>query len=223
MRAPFEPDLPTEVAEAETAVTGPVAVMRAAGRDRSRLAAVAALGAIVALVLLIVALSGGSDSPEREVANQGAEQGQPEGGDEQPSQGGEAESPADSEAAAGPPPAPSSAPDPEQAAALNDQGFSLIQAGRSAEAVPILRRSVELFGDNTGDINYAFALFNLGQALNDAGRPAEAVPVLQERLEIPNQTETVRAELDAALAALGGSKPPKPKKPKKVPPGQAER
>jgi hypothetical protein len=31
-----------------------------------------------------------------------------------------------------------------------------------------------------------------------AGEPGEAVPVLERRMRIPNQTDTVRRELDAA-------------------------
>jgi hypothetical protein len=36
-----------------------------------------------------------------------------------------------------------------------------------------------------------------------AGHPEEAIPILERRLEIPNQTQTVQTELDAARAAAG--------------------
>jgi hypothetical protein len=36
-----------------------------------------------------------------------------------------------------------------------------------------------------------------------AGRPQEAIPILERRLQIPDQTETVQRELDAARAAAG--------------------
>jgi hypothetical protein len=36
-----------------------------------------------------------------------------------------------------------------------------------------------------------------------AGQPEAAIPILEQRLQIPDQTETVQAELDAARAAAG--------------------
>jgi serine/threonine protein kinase len=105
-----------------------------------------------------------------------------------------------------PPPAEAGAPtpasDPSTAGAqLNDEGYSLIQQGRYDEAIPVLRRAVESFPEGTTDLNFAYALFNLGHALRMAGDPQAAIPILEQRLEIPDQTETVQAELDAARAA----------------------
>jgi eukaryotic-like serine/threonine-protein kinase len=88
-------------------------------------------------------------------------------------------------------------------AQLNEEGYSLIQQGRYAEAIPVLRRAVESFPQETTDINFAYALFNLGHALRMAGHPEEAVPILERRLQIPDQTQTVQTELDAARAAAG--------------------
>lgn len=85
-------------------------------------------------------------------------------------------------------------------AALNEQGYSLIQEGRYADAIPVLQRAVASFPRGTSDINYAYALFNLGHALRMDGRPDEAIPILERRLGIPDQTETVQRELDAARA-----------------------
>ena len=87
---------------------------------------------------------------------------------------------------------------------LNAQGYSLIQQGRYAEAVPVLRRAVAAFPQGTTDINYAYALFNLGHALRMSGHPEEAIPILERRLQIPDQTATVQAELDAARVAAAG-------------------
>jgi tetratricopeptide (TPR) repeat protein/predicted Ser/Thr protein kinase len=99
-------------------------------------------------------------------------------------------------------PPPTSASEPGTAGSqLNDEGYSLIQQGRYAEAIPVLRTAVASFGEGTTDINFAYALFNLGHALRMAGHPEEAIPILEQRLEIPDQTETVQAELDAARAA----------------------
>ncbi|MGI8461276.1 MAG: protein kinase domain-containing protein [Solirubrobacterales bacterium] len=91
----------------------------------------------------------------------------------------------------------------EDPAALNDEGFALLQEGRAEEAIVPLQRAVDSFPEGTTDLTYAFALFNLGSALRAAGRPEEAIPVLEQRLEIPNQTETVQRELDLARADAG--------------------
>ena len=88
--------------------------------------------------------------------------------------------------------------DPARGAALNDEGFALMNQGRYDEAVAKLQEAVDSFPPGTDDINYAYALFNLGKALRLAGRPDEAIPILEQRLQIPNQTETVKAELKQA-------------------------
>jgi serine/threonine-protein kinase len=106
---------------------------------------------------------------------------------------------------------PAAAPAPPEAppagsgdgAALNAQGFDLMQDGRYDEAIPILQRAVDSFPEGTDDLNYAYALFNLGRSLRLAGRPDEAIPILEQRLEIPNQTETVQKELDLAKRQAG--------------------
>jgi eukaryotic-like serine/threonine-protein kinase len=97
--------------------------------------------------------------------------------------------------------ASSSSPDASVSGAqLNEEGYALIQQGRYAEAVPVLRKAVAAFPRGTTDINYAYALFNLGHALRMAGHPEKAIPILERRLEIPDQTATVQGELDAARA-----------------------
>ena len=102
-------------------------------------------------------------------------------------------------------PAPSkSAPKPAAgAASLNDQGFALMNRGRYDEAIPLLQRAVDSYGDGSRDLTYAYALYNLGRSLRLAGRADEAIPVLERRLRIPNQTGTVRKELEAARKAAG--------------------
>jgi eukaryotic-like serine/threonine-protein kinase len=103
--------------------------------------------------------------------------------------------------------APAEAPvgSAEDGVALNAEGYELMQQGRYDEAIPILERAVAAFPEGTTDLDYAYALFNLGRSLRLAGRFEEAIPILERRLEIPNQTETVQAELDAAR---GSSKHP---------------
>jgi len=112
-----------------------------------------------------------------------------------------AEAPPSASAVAAPSASPS---DPGATGAqLNAEGYSLIQQGRYAEAIPVLRSAVASFPQETTDLNFAYALFNLGHALRMAGQPETAIPILERRLQIPNQTETVQAELDAARAAAG--------------------
>jgi eukaryotic-like serine/threonine-protein kinase len=94
--------------------------------------------------------------------------------------------------------------DSASGAALNDQGFDLMNQGRYDEAIPILQRAVDSFPSGTTDLTYAYALFNLGKSLRLAGRPDEAIPILEERLKIPNQTETVRRELELAKQQAKG-------------------
>jgi eukaryotic-like serine/threonine-protein kinase len=93
--------------------------------------------------------------------------------------------------------------DPALGASLNQRGFELIQAGMYEEAVPVLEEAVRAFPPETEELEYAYALFNLGHALRLSGRAAEAVPVLERRLEIPDQTDVVRSELDAARSEAG--------------------
>jgi eukaryotic-like serine/threonine-protein kinase len=115
-------------------------------------------------------------------------------------------------------------------AALNDQGFGLMNQGRYDEAIPVLQQAVQACGNSVSDLTCAYATFNLAKALRLAGRPAEAIPLLERRLQNPDQRGEVEAELAAARAAAGqggdsgvdqgpgrgAGKPGKgPKKPKK--------
>ena len=78
-----------------------------------------------------------------------------------------------------------------------------MRAGNYDDAVPVLQEAVNSFPPDTQDLNYAYALFNLGQSLRLAGRPDEAIPVLEKRLQIPNQTKAVEAELKKAKKEAG--------------------
>jgi hypothetical protein len=92
---------------------------------------------------------------------------------------------------------------PESGAALNEQGYALIQAGEYEAAVPVLEEAVASYPEGSEEIDYAYALFNLGHALRLSGRSPEAIPILERRLEIPDQTSTVEEELEAARAEAG--------------------
>jgi serine/threonine-protein kinase len=88
-------------------------------------------------------------------------------------------------------------------AALNDQGYGLMNRGRYDEAIPMLQRAVAGFPEGSTDLTLAYALYNLGRSLRLAGRPAEAIPYLERRLAFENQRAVVRRELAAARAAAG--------------------
>ena len=175
-------------------------------------------GGAIALALVFAALaiaaiagavlSGGDDkgsSPAADSTPRPATKGKAKKKQE-PKQQPTAEQPT-AEQPAAPTPTPTPAPaqqEQQQPAAgtsgaeLNKQGFDLMSQGRYDEAIPILQRAVDSFPAGTSDLNYAYALFNLGKSLRLAGRPDEAIPILQQRLKIPNQTETVRQELELA-------------------------
>jgi eukaryotic-like serine/threonine-protein kinase len=110
---------------------------------------------------------------------------------------------------------------PSSATALEARGHQLMVGGDYAAAIPMLRQAVATASPSS--LTYAYALFDLGHALRVSGDPKAAIPILYRRLQIPNQTETVRTELQAALRAVGaqvtggGGAPAAPK----VPPGHA--
>jgi serine/threonine-protein kinase len=84
---------------------------------------------------------------------------------------------------------------------LEAQGHQMMESGNYSGAVPVLRQAVS--AASPGSLTYAYALYDLGHALRLSGDPRAAIPILYQRLQIPNQTETVRTELQAALRAVG--------------------
>jgi predicted Ser/Thr protein kinase/tetratricopeptide (TPR) repeat protein len=177
--------------------------MGGAPRRRSRAGAVLAL-ALVALAgvaaagIALIGNDSGGNAPKKEAK---AAKKKTAGSGEKTSEGASGEA-ASGEAAA---PAPTTAEpvgssSAGDGAALNAQGFELINQGRPEEAVPILRQAVASYPEGSTDLNYAYALYNLGNALRLSGHPEEAIPVLEQRLRIPNQTSTVAAELARARA-----------------------
>ncbi len=73
--------------------------------------------------------------------------------------------------------------------------------GNYQQAIPVLRQA--LSAASPSSLTYAYALFDLGHSLRLAGDPRQAVQVLWRRMQIPNQTDVVRAELQLALQELG--------------------
>jgi Flp pilus assembly protein TadD len=73
--------------------------------------------------------------------------------------------------------------------------------GNYSGAIPVLRQAVAAAPRDS--LTYAYALYDLGRSLRLSGDPRDAVSVLYQRLQIPNQTEVVREQLQLALQALG--------------------
>jgi eukaryotic-like serine/threonine-protein kinase len=181
------------------------------GRRRPSVAAFAIALVFVALAAaaIVGAITSGDDqSPSSSADRTPAEPTKPNNATEEPTKKDKqakeqrASEQQQEEAPAVPPPAPEEeqapAADSASGAELNAQGFELMGQGRYAEAIPILQRAVDSFPEGTTDLNYAYALYNLGKSLRLAGRADEAIPILEQRLQIPNQTETVRQELELA-------------------------
>ena len=171
---------------------------------------IALVGAALLLAAGIMALAsgGGGKSPERHAtrpsppASHHARKHSPPPKHGAPPPAGPSPAPASrsTRSSAAPPPPPG----PTNGVALNSQGYRLMQQGRYANAVPVLRRAVAAFPSGSTSLDYGYALFNLGKSLRLSGHPAEAIPVLERRLRIPDQTATVRRELDAARRAMRG-------------------
>jgi eukaryotic-like serine/threonine-protein kinase len=84
---------------------------------------------------------------------------------------------------------------------LEARGHQLMVDGNYSAAIQVLRQAVAAAPHSS--LTYAYALYDLGRSLRLAGDPRDAATVLYERLQIPNQTETVREQLQLALQALG--------------------
>jgi serine/threonine-protein kinase len=98
-------------------------------------------------------------------------------------------------AVAAPPPPPPPPPPPAAGTGnghtLNDQGYSRMQRGDYAGALPLLQQAVQqLQGTGPADPYEGYANYNLGYTLYRLGRCSEAIPYLQraEHLE-PDRTE----------------------------------
>ena len=194
-----------DTASREPQSTAPPARVRSSGGRRPGAGAIVLALIFIALAVATIAgavLSGGDDDGSSPSADQTpAEPAKPDKGKKkEPTAKKEP-----NEAPAAPAPEEEAPPtdDGSTGAELNAQGFELMNQGRYDEAIPILQRAVDSFPAGTSDLNYAYALFNLGKSLRLAGRPDDAIPVLEKRLQINNQTETVRQELERAKQEAG--------------------
>lgn len=94
------------------------------------------------------------------------------------------------------PPGPGGGLDVDEAAALNDEAFALMQEGEWEEALPLLERAVPaLQGTFSDDFRYeAYAEYNLGRTLAELGRCEEALAHLDRSKELQgNRPEIVEA------------------------------
>ena len=97
-------------------------------------------------------------------------------------------------------PAPSGPLDVEEAAALNDQAYALMQEGRWQDALLLLERAVPVLrGTYSDDFRYeAYAEYNLGRTQAELGECKEA----RKHLKRSEHLQGGREELDEALSAL---------------------
>jgi len=90
-------------------------------------------------------------------------------------------------------------PAPPNGDALNAQGYTLLQQGNAAAAVPILQQAVQaLQGKGPADPSEAYANYNLGVALMQLGQCAAAIPYLQRAQQLEPDRQEVHQTLDAA-------------------------
>jgi serine/threonine-protein kinase len=213
----FEEPLPG--AEDEPTAAVPIAAPGKAAPRRHRLGAVAALLGVAAALIAAAAVvigggdgQGGTGSGHRQAtAGKNASSGADTSGGGREERAAEGESTAEEVSSetdqdAAEPAATTAAPegsDPASGAALNEEGFAMLQAGEYEAAVPVLEEAVRAFPPGSEELDYAYALFNLGSALRLSGHPDEAIPVLERRLQIPDQTEVVERELAEAESEAG--------------------
>jgi serine/threonine-protein kinase len=181
---------------------------------RSRVPLVLA-GALILAILAAIGFAAATD-------NEGS------GGDARPKQAtkpkaqkkekAKAETTPEPTVAATEPPATTPAPDTGggDPAALNAQGFELLQAGDYAGAVAPLSDAVDAC-DGQGPLDpCGYAYYNLGVALLRTGRTDEALQVLQARMDIwgDNSAGDVQQAIDEASG--GSTQSTEPEKPGKA-------
>jgi eukaryotic-like serine/threonine-protein kinase len=191
---------PAAVGPPRTSSVPPAAARRARGRG-ARIPALAALAAGVAVAAIVVGSlgSGGAHS----TASTAAVRRAPAKTHHMATVAARPKPPAPkhtSGATVTATPASATTP-PPVADTLEARGHQLMMSGSYSAAIPVLRQAVATAPHSS--LTYAYALYDLGRSLRLAGDPKDAVAVLYQRLQIPNQTETVRVQLQLALQALG--------------------
>jgi serine/threonine-protein kinase len=168
--------------------------------------AIIAVLAIIALIAIIGAASDGGDSGNDTASNpEPTATATPKADKKKPKAEATATPAPEQTAEATPSATPAAGGGPSGSIEqLDGQGYSLIQQGQYAEAVPYEQKAVEQCGDSMETI-CSYAVYNLGTALNRSGRPAEAIPYLQRRLDgwPTDRPGIVRQELKTACKAAG--------------------
>ncbi len=169
----------------------------------SRVAAVLAALAVAAVAAVIALASGGS-SPSPAKSAQSTHSTRASTPPKKPRAHPKAHRPAPATSTTASAPTTSTSPTTPTSgspAGLQAQGHALMDAANYAAAIPILRQAVDSASPTS--LTYAYALFDLGRSLRLSGDPQAAIPILYRRLQIPNQTDVVRQELQLALQAVG--------------------
>jgi len=170
------------------------------GMAGSRAPAALALPVAVALTLLVLGagvaaalLASGNDpqsSPQEAAARETVTQ--------QVTVGGEATTVVRTVTAAPASPESSTVPlDAEEAAALNDRAFGLMQQGRWEEALALFERTVPaLEGTYASGFPYeAYGEYNLGRTLAEVGRCPEALPHLERSKKLQGNLEPIKTAI----------------------------
>jgi hypothetical protein len=205
--AAFGPAGAASAAEAEPALA-PLLNRRWTARSRPHPRAIAfgaLAAAVVALAVAIIAGAGGPSHPSGATQAAGTQRAHTGAARHrarpQPHHAPAPATTTSTAASTTQPSTPSSTTPALSADALEARGHSLLMSGNAAAAVGVLRQAVAAASPSS--LTYAYALYDLGASLLQSGDPRGAAVVLQRRLQIPNQTEAVRQELQNALRQLG--------------------
>src|SRR5438046_813421 len=95
------------------------------------------------------------------------------------------------------PPSPATASSSLSGSALNDAGYSKMQAGDYTGALPLLQHAVAKLS-GVGYPYEAYANYNLGYTLLQLGRCAQAVPYLQQAAKLEPQRHDPKDALTRA-------------------------
>jgi serine/threonine-protein kinase len=180
---------PTPTAAPPLSVLSPVTRRRAPRSRWPALAALLALAAVGGAIAAIVLTNGNGKSKAAPPA--------------QPrtvtvtTQGSTVQTTVTAETTAPPPPPPAPASSSLSGSALNDAGYSKMQAGDYAGALPLLQQSVAKLS-GVGFPNEAYANYNLGYTLLQLGRCSEAVPYLERAQQLEPQRHEPKDALKRA-------------------------
>src|SRR6266536_3782288 len=180
---------PTPTPAPPLSVLSPVTRRRAPRRRWPALAALLALAAVGGAIAAIVLTNGNGKSKSAPPA--------------QPrtvtvtTQGSTVQTTVTAATTTPPPPPPAPASSSLSGSALNDAGYSKMQAGDYAGALPLLQQAVAKLS-GVGFPNEAYANYNLGYTLLQLGRCSEAVPYLERAQQLEPQRHEPKDALKRA-------------------------